>query len=136
MGIRTLAWQVPLAGLALWVSLQVVKAIYPNDLLCGETVRTSEEAFNAALKYLREQMPHSLSVPPEKEIMVYRAKYEKCWEAVRKPVARAYWSVMLDLPSTTEDRVYEHWVHVYECGGAAWLGSMPIKAAGNARICR
>jgi hypothetical protein len=143
MRIRKLAWQLPLAALALWLSLEVVKSVYPNDLLCGETVGTSEEAFDAALRYMKDRM----QLPPDKEIRLYRSQHENCWVANRKKEVSLFmparWSVIMELPSTTEGRVFRHVLHVYECraasglgGGVSWLGKTPAEEGPRPRNCR
>lgn len=138
MQIPALAWQLPLAALALWLSLKVVASVYPNDLLCAEAVRTSEEAFDAALRYMRGRMPHSRSLPPDEQIRLYRSEHENCWTATREreSLISAYWFVIMEIPSTTDGRGIQHVLSVPECGRASWLGSMPAEEAPRPRNCR
>jgi hypothetical protein len=137
---RTRASLLPFGVLAFFLSLNVIKAAYPNDLLCGETARTSEEAFDAAIRYMRERMPHSRAIPPDKEIRLYRLQHEKSWAATRARgslFSSAYWSVHVELPSPADGGcVFEHWLYVYECGGASWKGTTPAEEGPSPRNCR
>ena len=132
---RTRASLLPFGVLAIFLSLNVIRAAYPNDLLCGETVGTREEAFDAALRYIRGRVQ---SLPADEEIRLYRSQHERSWEATRKRGSlfrSAYWGVILEIPSLPDRCVYEHVLDVYECGGASWLGSMPAEEGPKPRNC-